>query len=138
LPRVFARHERLAAAARAAVRGWGLEILCEREDELSPVVTAVVMPDGHDAERFRATILERYNMSLGAGLGRLKGRVFRIGHLGEFNELMLIGTLGGVELGLAAAGVPFRPGGVQAALATLTGASPRAAADAHEERLTAG
>jgi alanine-glyoxylate transaminase / serine-glyoxylate transaminase / serine-pyruvate transaminase len=119
LPRVFDRHLRLAAAARAAVRAWGLEILCERDDELSPVVTTVVMPDGHDADRFRAIVLDRYNMSLGAGLGRLKGRVFRIGHIGDFNELMLIGTLGGVELGLTAAGVPFRPGGVQAAIAAL-------------------
>ncbi len=116
LPRVFARHRRLAEAARAAVRAWDLEILCEREDELSPVVTTVVMPAGHDADRFRAIVLDRFNMSLGAGLGRLKGRAFRIGHLGDFNELMLIGTLGGVELGLAAAGVPFQRGGVQAAI----------------------
>jgi alanine-glyoxylate transaminase/serine-glyoxylate transaminase/serine-pyruvate transaminase len=123
LPQVFARHRRLAAAARAAVRAWGLEILCEREDEFSPVVTTVVMPAGHDADRFRSVVLDRFNMSLGAGLGGLKGRVFRIGHLGDFNELMLIGTLGGVELGLAAAGVPFRRGGVQAALEEMTSAS---------------
>jgi alanine-glyoxylate transaminase / serine-glyoxylate transaminase / serine-pyruvate transaminase len=128
LPQVFARHLRLAAAARAAVRAWGLQILCEREDELSPVVTTVVMPDGFDADRFRAIVLDRYNMSLGAGLGQLKGRVFRIGHLGDFNELMLIGTLGGVELGLTVAGVPFRPGGVQAAIAALADTGvPRAA-----------
>ena len=120
LPQVFARHRRLAAAARAAMRAWGLEILCEREDEFSPVVTTVVMPSGHDADRFRSIVLDRFNMSLGAGLGRLKGRVFRIGHLGDFNELMLVGTLGGVELGLTAAGVPFRPGGVQAAIGKLT------------------
>ena len=120
LPHVFARHRRLAAAARAAVRAWNLEILCEREDELSPVVTTVIMPAGHDADRFRELVLDRFNMSLGAGLGRLKGRVFRIGHLGDFNELMLIGTLGGVELGLAAAGVPFTRGGVQAAIAEMT------------------
>ena len=120
LPNVFARHRRLAAAARAAVRAWGLEILCEREDELSPVVTTAIMPAGHDADRFREIVLDRFNMSLGAGLGRLKGRVFRIGHLGDFNELMLIGTLGGVELGLAAAGVPFTAGGVQAAIAEMT------------------
>jgi alanine-glyoxylate transaminase/serine-glyoxylate transaminase/serine-pyruvate transaminase len=123
LPQVFARHRRLAAAARAAVRAWGLEILCEREDEFSPVVTTVVMPAGHDADRFRSVVLDRFNMSLGAGLGGLKGRVFRIGHLGDFNELMLIGTLGGVELGLAAAGVPFRRGGVQAALEEMTSGS---------------
>ena len=119
LPEVFARHRRLAAAARAAVRAWGLEILCDQEDEFSPVVTTVVMPSGHDADRFRSIVLDRFNMSLGAGLGRLKGRVFRIGHLGDFNELMLIGTLGGIEMGLAAAGVPFRPGGVQAGMAAL-------------------
>ncbi|HYN06326.1 MAG TPA: aminotransferase class V-fold PLP-dependent enzyme [Vicinamibacterales bacterium] len=119
LANVFARHRRLAEAARAAVRAWGLEILCEREDELSPVVTTAMMPAGHDADQFRAVVLDRFNMSLGAGLGRLKGRVFRIGHLGDFNELMLLGTLGGVELGLAAAGVPYRPGGVQAAIEDL-------------------
>ena len=115
----LSRHRRLADAARAAVRAWGLEILCEREDELSPVVTTVVMPDGHDAERLRAITLEQFNLSLGAGLGRLKGRTFRIGHLGDFNEVMLIGTLGGVELGLEAAGVPFRAGGVLAAIEEL-------------------
>jgi alanine-glyoxylate transaminase / serine-glyoxylate transaminase / serine-pyruvate transaminase len=120
LPAVFTRHRRLAEAARAAVRAWNLGILCEREDEYSPVVTTVMMPGGHDADRFRAIVLDRFNMSLGAGLGRLKGRTFRIGHLGDFNELMLIGTLGGVELGLAAAGVPFTRGGVDAALAQLS------------------
>jgi alanine-glyoxylate transaminase/serine-glyoxylate transaminase/serine-pyruvate transaminase len=125
LPAVFTRHRRLADAARAAVRAWNLEILCEREDECSPVVTTVVMPGGpghpgnNDADRFRAIVLDRFNMSLGAGLGRLKGRTFRIGHLGDFNELMLIGTLGGVELGLGAAGVPFTRGGVDAALRLL-------------------
>ena len=86
------------------------------------MVTAVMMPDGHDADRFRAMVLERFNMSLGAGLGRLKGRAFRIGHLGDFNDLMLMGTLCGVEMGLAIAGVPFRRGGVNAALAELSGA----------------
>ena len=119
LPQVFARHRRLAEATRAAVRAWNLEILCERDDEFSPVVTSVVMPEGHDADRFRQIVLDRFNMSLGSGLGRLKGKVFRIGHLGDFNELMLIGTLGGVELGLSAAGVPFTPGGVSAAMASL-------------------
>jgi len=119
LPQVFARHLRLAEATRAAVRAWNLDILCERDDEFSPVVTTVVMPDGHDADRFRQIVLERFNMSLGSGLGRLKGKVFRIGHLGDFNELMLIGTLGGVELGLGAAGVPFTTGGVAAAITVL-------------------
>ena len=107
LPNVFARHLRLAAAARAAVTAWGLEIACAREDEYSPVLTTVMMPESHDADRFRAVVLERFNMSLGAGLGRFKGRAFRIGHLGDFNDLMLAGTLCGVEMGLALAGVPF-------------------------------
>ena len=119
LPNVFARHRRLAEAARAAVRAWGLEILCEREDEFSPVVTTVMMPAGHDADAFRQVVLDRYNMSLGSGLGRLKGKAFRIGHLGDFGDLMLIGALGGVELGLAAAGVPHKCGGVTAAMATF-------------------
>jgi alanine-glyoxylate transaminase/serine-glyoxylate transaminase/serine-pyruvate transaminase len=119
LAHVFARHRRLAGAARAAVRGWGLEIACELADECSPVVTTVMMPDGHDADRFRSAVLARFNMSLGAGLGRLKGRAFRIGHLGDFNELMLMGTLCGVEMGLSLAGVPFRRGGVAEAIDAL-------------------
>ncbi|MEO8078719.1 MAG: aminotransferase class V-fold PLP-dependent enzyme [Acidobacteriota bacterium] len=120
LEQVFARHIRHGAAARAAVRGWGLEIVCEREDEYSPVVTAVMLPDGQDADSFRSIVLASYNMSLGAGLGRLKGRVFRIGHLGDFNDLMLMGTLCGVEMGLGVAGVPCRRGGVTAAMSALT------------------
>ena len=119
LHNVFARHQRLAAAARAAVTAWGLEIACAREDEYSPVLTAVMMPPSHDADRFRGVVLERLNMSLGAGLGKFKGRAFRIGHLGDFNDLMLAGTLCGVEMGLALAGVPFRRGGVEAAMASL-------------------
>src|SRR5688572_8818703 len=119
LANVFARHQRLAAAARAAVTAWQLEIVCAREDEHSPVLTAVMMPESHDADRFRAVVLERFDMSLGAGLGRFKGRAFRIGHLGDFNDLMLAGTLCGVEMGLAIAGVPCRAGGVNAALASL-------------------
>ena len=119
LERVFARHRRLAEAARAAVRAWGLEIACERADEYSSVVTTVMMPEGHDSDRVRTVAGERFNLSLGAGLGRLKGRAFRIGHLGDFNELMLAGTLSGVELTLTAAGVPFRKGGVAAALDVL-------------------
>ncbi len=128
LENVFARHRRLAAAARAAVRAWGLEIACEREDEYSPVVTTIMMPDSDadvDADGFRSIVLERFNMSLGAGLGRFKGRAFRIGHLGDFNDLMLMGTLSGVEMGLALAGVPSRTGGVEAAMRMLTG-EPRA------------
>jgi alanine-glyoxylate transaminase/serine-glyoxylate transaminase/serine-pyruvate transaminase len=124
LEQVFARHLRLAGAARAAVQAWGLEIACERADECSPVVTTVLMPaagepDTHDADRFRSIVLERFNMSLGAGLGRLKGRAFRIGHLGDFNDLMLMGTLCGVEMGLRLADVPFKRGGVDAAQTVL-------------------
>ncbi len=123
LEQVFARHQRLARATRAAVRAWGLPIVCRREDEMSPVLTAVMMPDGHDADAVRAVASERFNMSLGAGLGRLKGRAFRIGHLGDFNELMLGGTLCGVEMALALAGVPFTRGGVDRALDDLLAAA---------------
>ncbi|MBW4035161.1 MAG: alanine--glyoxylate aminotransferase family protein [Proteobacteria bacterium] len=121
LERVFTRHRRLAAATRAAVNAWGLEILCLEPAAYSPVLTAVIMPAGHDADAFRKIVLERYNMSLGSGLSRVAGKVFRIGHLGECNELTLLGALTGVELGLAAAGVPHRPGGVAAAMANLAG-----------------
>lgn len=116
LDNVFARHARLAEATRRAVRGWGLEILCLNEAEYSNTLTAVLMPDGHNADKLRGTILARFDMSLGTGLGKVQGKVFRIGHLGDFNELMLAGTLCGVEMGLAAAAVPFKKGGVQAAL----------------------
>jgi alanine-glyoxylate transaminase/serine-glyoxylate transaminase/serine-pyruvate transaminase len=116
LANVFARHVRFGEATRRAVRAWGLELLCARPEEYSSALTAVLMPDGHDADAFRKITLERFDMSLGAGLGKLKGNVFRIGHLGDFNDLMLAGTLSGVEMGLAAAGVPFTRGGVTAAL----------------------
>jgi len=116
MPNVFARHARHAEAARRAVRGWGLEILCANPQEYSNSLTAVVMPTGHDADRLREVILDRCDMSLGAGLGKLAGKVFRIGHLGDFNDLMLMGTLAGVEIGLQAAGVPHQPNGVRAAI----------------------
>ena len=119
LENVFARHARLAEATRRAVRAWGLEILCMDPAEYSNSLTALVMPEGHDADRVRNVILEHFDMSLGAGLGKLKGKVFRIGHLGHFNDLMLAGTLCGVEMGLALAGVPIRKAGVQAALEYL-------------------
>ena len=119
LEAVFARHKRLAAATRAAVTHWGLEVLCLEPSEYSPVLTAVLMPPGHDADQFRKTVLDNYNMSLGSGLSKLAGKVFRIGHLGECNELTLMGALSGVEMGLAAAGVPHRAGGVDAAMASL-------------------
>jgi alanine-glyoxylate transaminase/serine-glyoxylate transaminase/serine-pyruvate transaminase len=121
LDNVFARHRRLAAATRAAVTAWGLEILCQHPEEHSAILTAVVMPEGHDADRFRDVVLQNFDMSLGAGLSKVKGKVFRIGHLGHFNELMLMGTLAGVEMGLALARVPHRTGGVQAAMNSLTG-----------------
>ena len=120
LPNVFARHDRHAEATRRAVKAWGLNVLCARPEEYSSSLTAVMMPDGHDADALRRTILERFDMSLGTGLGRLKGQVFRIGHLGDFNDLMLAGTLSGVEMGLAACGVPFTSGGVTAALEFLS------------------
>ena len=119
LENVFARHKRLAAAARTAVAHWGLEVLCQNPAEYSPVLTAVLMPPGHDADQFRKVVLERSNMSLGSGLGKVAGKVFRIGHLGECNELTLLGALSGVEMGLAAAGVPHRSGGVEAAIKSL-------------------
>ena len=117
---VFARHARHAEATRRAVRAWGLEILCANAEEYSNTLTAVMMPAGHDADALRKTILEAYDMSLGTGLGRLAGKVFRIGHLGDFNDLTLMGTLAGVEMGLALAGVPHKQGGVAAAMAYLT------------------
>jgi len=116
LDNVFARHARLAEAARRAVRAWGLEILCSNPAEYSNTVTAVLLPEGYDADELRQTILDRFDMSLGMGLGKVQGRVFRIGHLGHFNELMLMGTLAGVEMGLSVAGVPHANGGVQAAM----------------------
>ena len=119
LPQIFRRHARHGEATRAAVRGWGLEILCEEPCEYSNVLTAVLMPDGHDADRLRKLILDRFDMSLGTGLGKLAGKAFRIGHLGSFNDLMLAGTLSGVEMGLEAAGVPHQRGGINAALAYL-------------------
>ena len=127
LDQVFARHQRLGAATRAAVRGWGLEVLCLDPTEYSPVLTAVLMPPGHDADAFRKVVLENYNMSLGTGLAKLAGKVFRIGHLGECNDLILLGALTGVEMGLAVAGVPHRAGGVAAAMRELeTGSSGNA------------
>jgi alanine-glyoxylate transaminase/serine-glyoxylate transaminase/serine-pyruvate transaminase len=119
LDNVFARHARHAEATRAAVKAWGLEIVCAVPEEYSSVLTGVMMPAGHDADELRRLILERFNMSLGAGLGKLKGKAFRIGHLGDFNDLMLAGTLCGVEMGLALSKVPFQKGGVSAALDRL-------------------
>ncbi len=119
LERVFARHQRVAEATRRAVRAWDLELLCANPAEYSASLTAVMMPDAHNADALRKVILERFDLSLGQGLGKLAGKVFRIGHLGWFNDLMLCGTLAGVEMGLALARVPHRAGGVDAAMAYL-------------------
>jgi alanine-glyoxylate transaminase / serine-glyoxylate transaminase / serine-pyruvate transaminase len=119
LPNVFARHDRHAEATRRAVRAWGLEVLCQDPDEYSSSLTAVMMPPGHDSDALRKIILERFDMSLGMGLSKLQGKVFRIGHLGSLNDLTLMGTLSGVEMGLELAGVPHRKGGVLAAMEHL-------------------
>ena len=119
LPNVFRRHERHAEATRAAVRAWGLDIVCEEPLEYSSSLTGVFTPEGHSADQLRKIILENFDMSLGSGLGKLAGKVFRIGHLGSFNDLMLAGTLSGIELGLRLAGVPHKDGGVMAALNIL-------------------
>jgi alanine-glyoxylate transaminase/serine-glyoxylate transaminase/serine-pyruvate transaminase len=116
LENVFARHDRHAEATRRAARAWGLEILCAVPEEYSSSLTALMTPPGHDADKLRKTILEAFDMSLGTGLGRLAGKVFRIGHLGDFNDLTLAGTLAGVEMGLELAGVPHKKGGAQAAM----------------------
>jgi alanine-glyoxylate transaminase/serine-glyoxylate transaminase/serine-pyruvate transaminase len=119
LEQVFSRHARLAQATRATVSAWGLEILAQNPEEYSNSLTAVVMPEGHNADDLRRLILERFDMSLGTGLGKVQGKVFRIGHLGHFNELMLMGTLCGVEMGLKIAGVPHQEGGINAAMRIL-------------------
>ena len=125
LQNVFRRHDRHAEATRTAVRTWGLEIVCEDPRQYSSSLTAVFMPEGHDADQLRRIILDNFDMSLGAGLSRLAGKVFRIGHLGSFNDLMLAGTLSGVEMGLRLAGVPHQTGGVTAALQFLSSGAPR-------------
>lgn len=126
LANVFARHARHAEATRRAVRGWGLELLCLDRREYSNSLTAILVPPGHDADALRATILENFDMSLGTGLGKLKGRVFRIGHLGSFNDLMLAGTLAGVQMGLEVARIPHGDG-MSPALAYLAETAPTAA-----------
>jgi alanine-glyoxylate transaminase/serine-glyoxylate transaminase/serine-pyruvate transaminase len=130
LDNVFRRHDRHAEATRRAVRGWGLEILCAEPKDYSSALSAVMMPAGHDADRFRKLVLSAFDMSLGQGLSKVSGKIFRIGHLGSFNDLMLMGTLSGVEMGLQLAGVPHRKGGAQAAIDYLAecAARPTAAA----------
>ena len=116
---VFARHDRHAAATRRAVQAWGLEVLCQEPRDFSSSLTAVLLPQGHNADAFRAVVLKKFNMSLGNGLSKLAGKVFRIGHLGDFNDLMLLGTLSGVEMGLSLADIPHQKGGVDAAMLLL-------------------
>src|SRR3984893_4526282 len=119
LPNVFRRHQRHGEATRAAVRAWGLELVCEDPTEYSNTVTAVFTPEGYSADALRATILDNFDMSLGAGLSKLADKVFRIGHLGHFNDLMLAGTLAGVEMGLRQSGIPHTEGGIMAAIDSL-------------------
>ena len=121
LANIFARHDRHAEATRRAVRAWGLEVLCENPAEYSSSLTAVMMPDGYNTDALLDLVLKKFDMSLGIGLGKLKGKIFRIGHLGNFNDLMLAGTLAGLEMGLSLAGIPFSKGGVTAALEYLEG-----------------
>ncbi len=122
LQSVFDRHERLAEASRRAVRAWGLDLNCREAKYYSPAVTTVLMPDGHNADQFRKVVLDTFNMSLGTGLNKLAGKAFRIGHLGDTNELTVMGALTGIEMGLEIAGVPHKKGGVDAAMAFLSDA----------------
>ena len=135
LDNVFARHARHGEATRRAVLAWGLEVLCADPAEYSNSLTAVLLPEGQDADKVRQVILERFDMSLGAGLGKLQGKIFRIGHLGDFNDLTLAGTLCGVEMGLQLAGVPVRKQGVAAALDYLSHAGEQAAGSKGRVRL---
>jgi alanine-glyoxylate transaminase / serine-glyoxylate transaminase / serine-pyruvate transaminase len=121
LDNVFARHLRHGAATRAAAKAWGLELVCLDPHSYSPALTAIMVPDGHDADAFRKVVLDNFDMSLGTGLGKIKGKAFRLGHIGYFNDLMLMGTLSGVEMGLDLAKVPHRSGGVIAAMDVLKG-----------------
>ena len=119
LENVFSRHKRHAEATRLAVQTWGLEVLCEEKEDFSNTLTAVLLPDGYNADEFRSLVLDNFNMSLGNGLSRLAGKVFRIGHLGDFNDLMLVATLGGIEMGLSKSSIPHQVGGTQAAMQFL-------------------
>jgi len=117
---VFARHDRFAEATRRAVRAWGLEVMCRDPKYYSPTITAVLLPEGHDADAFRALALDQFNISYGMSFGKFAGKMFRIGHLGDINDLTLLGALAGTEMALALAGVPHKKGGVQAAMDYLT------------------
>ena len=132
LDNVFARHDRMAEATRRAVKAWGLEIICRDPKFYSPTLTAVLLPDGHDADAFRALALEHFNISYGASFGRFQGKMFRIGHLGDTNDTMLIGALGATEMSLSLAGIPHKKGGVQAAMDYLVSARDSSAKQAAE------
>ena len=132
LDNVFARHDRLAEATRRAVRGWGLEILCRDPNYYSPTITAVLLPDGHDADAFRDLALQTFDISYGMSFGKFAGKFFRIGHLGDTNDLTIIGALAATEMSLELAGVPFRKGGVQAAMDYLVSAHKQPARAAAE------
>jgi alanine-glyoxylate transaminase/serine-glyoxylate transaminase/serine-pyruvate transaminase len=132
LDNVFARHDRLAEATRRAVRAWGLEIMCREPRYYSPTITAVMLPEGHDADAFRGLALDTFNISYGASFGKYAGKYFRIGHLGDVNETHMIGALGATEMALSLAGIPHKKGGVQAAmdyLVSAQGGTARAAAE---------
>ena len=132
LDNVFARHERMAEATRRAVKAWGLETICRDPKYYSPTITAILLPEGHDADAFRALALDNFNISYGASFGRFAGKMFRIGHLGDINEAMMIGALGATEMALALAGIPHKKGGVQAAMdyfISQRGAAARQAAE---------
>src|SRR5262249_13091736 len=132
LDNVFARHQRLAEATRRAIRAWGLEIICRDAKYYSPTITAILMPDGHDGDAFRAVALEHFNISYGASFGPFAGKMFRIGHLGDLNETMLLGALGATEMSLAISGVPHKKGGVQAAIDYFVSVAAREARAAAE------
>jgi len=132
LDNVFARHDRMAEATRRAVKAWGLEIICRDPKFYSPTLTAVLLPEGHDADAFRALALEHFNISYGASFGRFQGKMFRIGHLGDTNDTMMMGALSATEMALSLAGIPHKKGGAQAAMDYLVsahGSSARAAAE---------
>jgi alanine-glyoxylate transaminase/serine-glyoxylate transaminase/serine-pyruvate transaminase len=132
LDNVFARHDRLAEATRRAIKAWGLDIICRDPKYHSPTVTAVLVPDGHDAEAFRALALEQFNISYGASFGRFTGKMFRIGHLGDINDAMMLGGLAATEMALALANIPHKKGGVQAAMDYLVSQHGRATKQAAE------
>jgi alanine-glyoxylate transaminase/serine-glyoxylate transaminase/serine-pyruvate transaminase len=132
LDNVFARHDRLAEATRRAIKTWGLETICRDPKYYSPTITAVLLPDGHDAEAFRALALEQFNISYGSSFGRFTGKMFRIGHLGDINDAMMLGGLAVTEMALALANIPHKKGGVQAAMDYLVSQHGRAAKQAAE------